>query len=125
MYRSDISEAHFANNLGGEERRSEFELIEECEEGTKRFVRKAMTRLNILFCCHECVQTVRKTGAHILVMSTEKGANSHCITRTKVNPGGIGMAVIRKSVHTHLSNELHSMHEILLIRQLLAADKQR
>ena len=125
MYRSDVSKAYFTNDVSGEERRSEFELIEECEEGTKRFVRKAMTRLRILFCCHERVQTVCKTGAHILVMSTEKGKNSHCITCTKVNPRGIGMMGIRKSVHTHLSNELHSMHEILLIRQLLAAEKQR
>lgn len=125
MYRSDVSKAYFANDVSGEERRGEFELIEECEEGTKRFVRKAMTRLNILFCCHECVQTVRKTGRHILVMSTEKGANGHCITCTKINPRGIGMMGIRKSIHTHFSNELHSMHEILLIRQLLAADKQR
>lgn len=125
MYRSDVSKAYFANDVSGEERRGEFELIEECEEGTKRFVRKAMARLHIFFRFHECVQTVCKTGTHILVLSTEKGENGHCITCTKVNPGGIGMMGIRKSVHTHLSNELHSMHEIVLIRQLLAADKQR
>lgn len=125
MYRSDVSKAYFANDVSGEERRGEFELIEECEEGTKRFVRKAMARLHIFFRFHECVQTVCKTGTHILVLSTEKGANSHCITRTKVNPGGIGMAVIRKSVHTHLSNERHSRHEIILEGQLFAAEKQR
>ena len=124
MYRSDVSKAYFANDVSGEERRGEFELIEECEERTKRFVCKAMTRLNILFCCHECVQTVCKTGAHILVLSTEKGVNGHCIACAKINPGGIGMMGIRKSLHTHFSNELHSMHEIVLIRQLLAADKQ-
>ena len=100
-------------------------MIEECEERTKGFVRKAMTRLRIFFRSHECVQTVCKTGTHILVMSTEKGKNSHCIACTKINPRGIGMMGIWKSVHTHFSNELHSMHEILLIRQLLAADKQR
>ena len=123
MYRSDISEAHFANNLGGEERRSEFELIEECEEHTKRFVRKTMARLRIFFRSHECVQTVCKTGRHILVMSTEMGTNGHCITCAKINPRGIGMMGIWKSVHTHLSNERHSTHEILLTGQLFAADK--
>lgn len=100
-------------------------MIEECEECTKRFVRKAMARLCIFFRSHECVQTVCKTGTHILVMRAEMRANGHCITCAKINPRGIGMMGIRKSVHTHLSNELHSMHEIVLIRQLLAADKQR
>lgn len=123
MYRSDISEAHFANDVSGEERRGEFELIEECEECTKRFVRKAMARLHIFFRFHECVQTVCKAGTHILLMNTKMGTNGHCITRAKVNPGGIGMAVIRKSVHTHLSNERHSRHEIILEGQLFAADK--